>query len=76
MITIVYRREHFNSSGSERRRREELGERMFWMSKMGEHWKIDGWAQAPVEAESAMKAAKQKATELTGGVKRHAQNVW
>ena len=75
-MTIIYRREHFNSSGDERHRREELGRRIFWMRKMGGRWRVDGWAQASVEAEGVMKEARRKATKLTGEVKHHAQNAW
>ena len=75
-MTIIYRREHFNSSGGDRHRKEELGGRIFWMRKMGEHWRVDGWTQAPVEAEGVMTTAGRKATEITGGVKHHVQNVW
>jgi hypothetical protein len=49
-MKIVCRREHFNSSGGGRHRREELGGRIhvFWMNRVGEHWRIDGWVQIPV----------------------------
>jgi hypothetical protein len=41
-MTIIYRREHFNSSGGDRHRKGELGGRIFWMRKMGEHWRVNG----------------------------------
>ena len=77
-MTIIYRREHFNLSGGDRHRKEELGGRIFWMKKEGDHWKVDGWTSVPVEAKGAMMAARRKATGLTstGGVKHHVQNVW
>ena len=46
------------------------------MREMGEHWRVDEWTQAPIEAESLMMSARGKSTELTGGVKHHVQNVW
>ena len=55
-MTIIYRREHFNSSGGDRHRKEELGGRIFWMKKVGDHWRVDGWTSAPVEAEGALSA--------------------
>ena len=71
-MTVVYRREHFDSRGGEEHRREELRGRMFWMDMIEEHWKIGRWARVPEEAEGVIKAARRKAAELTGGVKHHA----